>query len=411
MTRVRGFAVLSLALFCAGPLVAQPDLLEQAKLRQQVEAQRVEQLVADADKNATAVGRTDPGRAVAILQAALDTLEADTSLPEAKKATLKRKVEIGLRAYQGRATDLTRPVAPPLVADPRRQPEDRDTTQIQRQMQEIRDLRAAGKTFDANRLQDDLRRRYPDNPTIALAGTIASRNQALADARQYDNQRDNAWGAIQRDIERASTPEARDYNLPSNWVELSKRRSQATQLTKTERAILEALNTPVSVDFNGEKFDEVIKYLEKVMKQPIIVPQAVLAEVQVTSDTPVKLKTDRVSMRTVLKKLLAEVGLAYVIKDQTIQVMTTRGAAETMSTRTYYVGDLVTVVDLRFGPIANQFQMIENVNRLMALVVQSVDPNSWWPNGGGRISFDPVTMSIVVRQSAEVHMMLGVGLR
>ena len=101
-----------------------------------------------------------------------------------------------------------------------------------------------------------------------------------------------------------------------------------------------------------KKNPEVIKYLEKAMGQPIIVPQAVLAEVQVTSETPVKLKTDRVSMRTVLKKLLAEVNLAYVIKDQTIQVMTTRGAAETMSTRTYYVGDLVTVVDLRFGPVA-----------------------------------------------------------
>lgn len=409
---------LFLVLLLVVPVAAQPkedDLLEQQRQRQEIENQRIEQAVKEADRTATQLGKTDPKRAIEILCNGLTLLETADSLPETKKAGLRRQLELSIKAYEGRANDLQRPLPGPVVSDIRRQSEERERqeqAQIAQMLQQVRELRAAGKTFEANRLQDELYRRAPGIPAVGAGGTIAGRNELLADSRRINEAKGNGWLGVMREVDKSSIPEVRDYVLPPDWAEKSKRRSPSMQLTKAERAILEALSKPISTDFDGEKFDEVINFLGKAIGHPIIVPKAAMDEAQITSETPVKLKVDRVSTRTVLRKLLSEVGLAYIIKDGTIQVTTIRGARETLTTRTYYVGDLVAVVDVRFGPVFNQFQMIENVNRILALITQTVDPLSWEVNGGaGKLAFDPLTMSIIVRQTAEIHMMLGVGLR
>jgi len=394
------------------------DLLEQAKQRQQVAIQKAEQEVRQADALAAQVGKNDPARAIEILKSAIVAVEANEEVPEAKRASLKRALGLTVRAFVGRLQGLTRttPIAPAVV-DARRLQEERerqDNAALARAMQEIQALRASGRSIEANRMQEDLRSRYPSTPALAAGSIIAGRNDYLADSRRIADQKNTGYLGVNREIDKAAIPEPRDYVLPPDWVEKSKKRSLSAQLTETEKGILRALNTQTSADLDGKSFDDVIKWIETAMGKPvvIIVPPVVLQEAQVTSDTTVKAKFDRVTFRTVLKKVLAEVGLIYVIKDQVIQVTTAARAREMLTTRSYYVGDLVSVVDVRFGPIQNQFQMIDNVNRVMAMVVQSIDPTAWEANGGlGRISFDPITMSIVVRQTAEVHMMLGVGLR
>ena len=56
--------------------------------------------------------------------------------------------------------------------------------------------------------------------------------------------------------------------------------------------------------------------------------------------------------------------------------------------------------------------MIQQVNQLAIMIQQSYDPNSWQNNGGpGSITFDPISMSFVIRQTAEMHFLLGVGMR
>jgi hypothetical protein len=45
--------------------------------------------------------------------------------------------------------------------------------------------------------------------------------------------------------------------------------------------------------------------------------------------------------------------------------------------------------------------------------IQGIDPDSWDVRGGpGTVTFDPVRMSLIIRQSAEMHYMLnGIGSR
>jgi hypothetical protein len=153
-------------------------------------------------------------------------------------------------------------------------------------------------------------------------------------------------------------------------------------------------------------------YFQKVMGVPVIVDPLAMVEAGITNESPINLSTNKIATRTILKKLLAELALTYVIKDEAVYVTTAARAKEMMTVRTYYVGDLAGVMDVRFGPFLNQFKAQQNLAMLVNLIIQTIEPSSWEINGGnGAITFEPITMSLVVKQSAEVHYMMRNGLR
>jgi hypothetical protein len=110
-------------------------------------------------------------------------------------------------------------------------------------------------------------------------------------------------------------------------------------------------------------------------------------------------------------------GLTYVIKDNTIQVVTRDKAASMMETRVYYIGDLVTPVSSGFigvpgrasAPIVDADQARRNVDLLIKQIKESIDPNSWKggpSDGRGEITYHPASMALIVKASAEVHGMM-----
>ena len=79
------------------------------------------------------------------------------------------------------------------------------------------------------------------------------------------------------------------------------------------------------------------------MKQPIILDKATMQDAGIDQSTATTVQPGTtVSARTALKMALANIGLTYVIKDNTIHVVTREKAANMMETRVYYIGDLVT---------------------------------------------------------------------
>ena len=107
-----------------------------------------------------------------------------------------------------------------------------------------------------------------------------------------------------------------------------------------------------------------------------------------------------------VQRMLADLNMAYVVAEETIQITSQERAKQMTTTRTYYIGDLAAVTDLRLGPIANKLVMIDSINRLILTITQTKDPQSWNvnnPDAVGTINFDPITMSLTIKQTAEVH--------
>lgn len=420
-TSLRGLSFFLAALVAGalgvGPAFAQDDadLLKEARQRKEIETQKKESEVRQAIKDAAKLAKTQPAKAVEKLKALLTQLDEDTVLEKDKRDSFKRVVKYDLRAYgaevrgdDGLALKAAQANARRAEADRQRDEQER----ISRTYQDIRNLRNAGRADEANRLASELERKYPDLAGAQASRQIGSLADRLADLRRAQAENGSRTVGVHRDIDRSATAPLGDYELPRDWYEKTQRRSKDKLMTATERAILKALNSPISVDFKSTAFSGVIDYLQKALGQPIIVDKQAMDEANVTYDSPLTLQVTRVSARTVLKKVLGDLGLAYVIKDQTLQVTTPARAKEMLTTRTYYVGDLAPSFDLRFGPDFNRFQALQTIGQIIEMIQSNIEPQSWRANNGpGTIAFDPITMSLVIRQSAEVHFMLGVGLR
>jgi hypothetical protein len=83
-----------------------------------------------------------------------------------------------------------------------------------------------------------------------------------------------------------------------------------------------------------------------------------------------------------------------------------------VTTRTYYIGDLTTFANPNLPPVLNQLQMLQNIAMIVNSITTQIDPQSWRnnnPDAVGSITFDPITMTLIIKQTAEVHMALGGG--
>src|SRR5205807_2178049 len=103
----------------------------------------------------------------------------------------------------------------------------------------------------------------------------------------------------------------------------------------------------------------------------LIVDEASMRDAMADYDDPVSFKVEKVTVRTILKKVLGDRGLTYIIKEGNIQVMTPKKASEHTVVRTYQVDDLVAPspqMQMMFGPIVGQLQMQQNAQMLMNLI-------------------------------------------
>src|SRR5262249_18054838 len=151
-------------------------------------------------------------------------------------------------------------------------------------------------------------------------------------------------------------------------------------------------------------FDEVIQYLSDAMGQPILIDKSDLADVELKSDTLVTLVTPGkgLSTRTVLRKLLNEFSLTYVIQEGQIRVVTQKKADEMMTTQVYPIGDLVRGTGtfgngVVWGPYLEQAQANENAQAIVDTIEKTINPSSWRSGGGeGSITFHWPSMSLIV---------------
>ena len=122
--------------------------------------------------------------------------------------------------------------------------------------------------------------------------------------------------------------------------------------------------------------------------------QRLFDEAGVKYDTPVTLKLKAVTVRTVLKMVLRDLGLTYVIKDEMIQVTTPDKAKDMMIIKVYSIADLVR----------NRFEAA----MLIDLIQTTIEPQSWRANGGtATLMYNPVTLSLVNKHTAAFHAALG----
>jgi hypothetical protein len=413
--RVAVNALLSVAILLVAETLFAPaqsdgesSLLDQARRLQEVAAQKVEADLRRALQNAERLTRVDRAKAVGCLKNALAQLEADTTL-----APHRREAWLRMLRDRIRVTESDTDTPPSGTTDKNKKP-----------------VRPSHGPEDS---------RHPQDPAAQAAEQTTRAAERIANARRLQQSRERNLISGYTDIVRSATLPNGDYEFPKDWKERTKGRTATVALTAKEKSIIAALNRTISVNFRNSKLEDVIEFLQTYTGQAILLDREGMKDAEISYDAPITLNVKGVTVRTLLRKILGDLGMTYVIKDETIQATSAQKAREMMVVRRYYVGDLLAGMG-GLGPVASppggfwnpgvfpgvvpyfnrfpfglaanpQLQATKNresVKQLLELVQSSVDPQSWQANGGnGTITFHAPSMSLIIKQSAEVHALLG----
>ncbi len=308
---------------------------------------------------------------------------------------------------------LTRVKDSPDLLEKERQPL---VTRLQTRINVVEEaIRAKRVNQDTAPLPRDTTKYRPpvSEPGKGVTGAAKSFIDSAKGAAQTnaDLIRDREKGRLGVDagLEKAGVLTDKDITLPKDWKERQAARV-SQKLTPKEAAVLKSLNSTLSVDYNNDKLKSVLNHLMEKTGLTIIVDEGSLKDADIDYEAEVTLKFPKMAVRTALKKILGDKGLTYVIKDGNILVMTPKKASEYTVIRTYQLDDLVTPdprIQMMFGPFVAQAQKIQNGNIIVNLIQSTIEPTYWQPNGPGTIVFEPLTGTLIVRASAEMHYQLG----
>jgi len=384
-------AAVAVALLSAPALrAAERDTLDDVKDRMALEAQRVEKEFAEKRAEAYKLVRSASpsyADAYAKVRELLSLLRMDTSLDPKRREQLIVTLEWDIGKLKEIAAEHRRSTTSDGIG------------------RAVRSEVRSGSSGSAGRRDSDLR-----GASSRADDIIGSRGKVVADSRTGRLDREGRTIRVIEEVHKSAAGETGDYVLPRDWREKMMRRGTGPKMTAKEQEIMKVLNTAISVDYKGLSFEQVIEDLEKVTGLSFAIDKRALEEANISyAETKIDLRL-KATTRMVLKRLLGDLGLAYVIEKEQVFITSAARAREKTTVRYYSVADIAGAVDYRFGPLVAQAQAIENINRVMAMITQTFDPQSWQvnnPEAAGTITFDPISMSLIIKQTAEFHYMRG----
>jgi len=416
---IRSLALIALALSAApAPAQTDGDLLRQARRERELATQK-----AEADLRAT-MNKTktqSATEALAAMKQMLADIEGNDKLDPSRKGDMVKELQSRIRTTDALARARGEKPGTPTAGDQNRAKSDARRAEIEKQeaerqkvakeVTEIDRLLAQGRTQEAERRAAQLAQDYPANPAAKVMAQRSSVRNNIRDAKDLLAKQAASHEAAFKDITKSSTLPAEDVAYDKDvWkrIQKSKYRGSGEPLTEKEQAILKSLSRTILPDWKGTKFDSVIEALQQAIGTSIVIDPKAREELNIGTDATVEFSLPReVSTRTALRKVLLDKGLGYVIKDEMVYVTTLARTRDMMTTRTYYVGDIVTGDAIRNLPGVAAEQENQVVKAIIDSIKRSVDPLSWEGEGGkATIHYDPLTKALIVRQSAEVHMLL-----
>lgn len=188
--------------------------------------------------------------------------------------------------------------------------------------------------------------------------------------------------------------------LPSLRLAGQTRTSLSAELGADASHIEEALKHRGSIDFVERPLRDVVPELSRQFKVPVVLSFKKLEEASVSPETPITKKFYDLTFESILRLLLKDLELTYVVRDEVLQITTPEDAESQLITRVYPVLDLVTVGKSR--PPKSGFG--KDYDSLIDVIIATIQPDSWDDVGGpGAIDALGNAGSLVISQTSEVH--------
>jgi hypothetical protein len=361
-----------LLLLTSGPkAVRADDQLEEQRRINAVLAQKFKREAGRILVEALVTARTDPAQAVTALKDLRGRLESDKLLSAEDRQQLVQDVDSYIRKYDRSAA----------------------------RQEEARKNEAARREQEARARREDYRKAQ-ERARVRLDRV----RDNVDTMRRIRDERDQRYIRSMREVVRSSIPVEGDISFPADWRKKSQMRL-ATKLTEEEKKLIKALSAPITTTIKDKPLQGVLETLEKTTGLMFELDQGALEQLMVTGETPVSGSSRGATTRSFIKNLLASVNLTYAIRNGKLVVTTPERASQMLVIKTYYIGDLIAFTGSTFfiGSGVDQLQMIQNIATLIEMI-KGIEPSSWQGAGGpGTIVFNPVTMAVIIKQTAEMQ--------
>lgn len=378
------------AIFLLAPTARAQDYFEQKKKELQLQSQKTVADVTSALAASADLEKKDAAKAKALLEKALDDLANTRGLDNKQYDDLNRKLLDRLgKVEMTLASQKT-------VGDNNAKQQAEKAAQAEKERL-YKELQKSGGKVAYDAVKD----------RIEGTGKLVDSYKGIS-------------ATMQKNVNDIALGEAKTFSkmTEERYTEYFRQKSELRlkgKLTPGEVALLKAMNSTMTPNFERTPLKDFLDYMQtKVPGLTIFVDEASLKDLSLDYDAPVTFKTTaKVSVRTIMKKVCADLGLTYVVKDTAVQVITPDRTKDYLVARAYPVQDLIAPWDTRMGPYAGKVQMYQQAQQLMAMIVNMIDPASWEgksERGYGTIWYNEATMSIIVRHTAEMHYQLGGGL-
>ncbi|HYH68160.1 MAG TPA: STN domain-containing protein [Urbifossiella sp.] len=418
MTRFRLAAVLAASL--AGLATAQPpaDPLADARTRQLIQDQKAESEVKNALIEADRQARTNPKKAAQQLMAVQSSLDLSAAISGEARQRLTAQLQTRLAVIEGRpvanAGVRLDPAAPAVKATQKAAIDAMfaEVKEVREGIETVARLREQNKYAEADRAAAVLARKYPTNPAVLALGQKDNFANAVADSRAFTELQGQRLLAANKGLMESSLPAIRDVEFPKDWNLRAGKRSNEIKLTDKEKQLISALDKAVTISVKDQPLEYALQELSTAMNEKLLVDEKSLRDLDLDLKKLVSVNSRGLSARTALRQLLASNGLTFVVREEMIQIVTVERSRDLLTTRVYYLGDLIQALPLGGAPQTGTFldfqQTQANAEKLITMIKASVDPLAWQGNGGsGTVTFHAPSMSIIVRASNEVHATLG----
>ncbi|MGH7134553.1 MAG: hypothetical protein ACREHD_02370, partial [Pirellulales bacterium] len=209
--------------------------------------------------------------------------------------------------------------------------------------------------------------------------------------------------------------------LPSPGPQVDWPQEAEPQPAANEARILAALDKDCNLDVSERPLGEVIEKLSEQGQITVWIDHKALTDAGVGTDTPVTRSMQRVKLCMALKRVLEELDLTYVLRNEAL-VITSKTEAESMlTTKVYPIFDLVGSISSEssvgaaarlnvLGITGNDFvrRSVPHAGSDFAALIDSITanipPTTWDEVGGpGAIQGFVNSGALVISQTTEVH--------
>lgn len=156
--------------------------------------------------------------------------------------------------------------------------------------------------------------------------------------------------------------------------------------SESAERIIDALGYHASCALVAVPLEEATEILSELYKIPIVVDKRALEEIGLSLDTPVNVSLMRVTLRSLLRRILPELDLTYMIKDQMLLITTVESAEQNLGIQMYRLPD----------------NLVEKSVAVLTALQAAIVPDTWNTQGGPS-SGTAIGHVLIISTTSDVH--------